>query len=1345
MELAGVVLTVVPLAAKLTKLAVDAYDIYKATDDRQSDLLLRLDIEKNKFCKWVEARRFTSKRAPRQRVDNPSANMKIEREYVLAFKIILKIIALLHEASKSSVDDGVQRPGLTPKKESSYLKVPKIKISISRKSSTLSFHSSTSKTTPNCSRPTTPAGRTHGVSQDFDNYMMEMEAKLGSISEGKLSEQLECLQKQLEISKACQKGKTSQSERIKEVLQKVALQNDPRLVQLVNDIQKWNEALDGLLTEFLVQTILPAPVNHPYNIPFTLPDGGALSQSFRFYGRNTIMKQITDHLDFEGRKTVVLHGFGGFGKTRIAQEYVANNSKYHTAIIWVDATTPETIKASAERFVESIIGELAKKLVPASRPNDFCDVANKLEVIVDSDTAGINDIVTRSALLKVVANAPEIILNKWLAREGNDRWILVADNFDRPQEAAPLLNSLLPDADVGHLIVTTREMQPENLVLKGDRERCDIEVGGFDDEENAENLLCAFATKGSPAGNATENTSAASVVKILQSALLISMAGAYICMNKDMKFTVYYDQLRRHTDKDRHSQQLKKDFVFGRAFDSISPKARKLLEVLAVYNPGRPVSEAIFKRWLENVEKDNNQNWISKEDLNHVIGELCSYRLVDPLFTVMSSAQDSTYRTFSVHAEIHTWIRERRRNSKDSHTEYSKIAWDLIASTIVLEDQARESNEWRYEKDVIQPHIEYVPLENEHHTTADNLNPSLTLAEPSALYRIARVCSHISHYQKAITLYRMVLLRADAINNRLDDSVLDSMDFLGCTLREMGKFEEAHELAKRALAMREEKEKVTGKPDPSKLQTAYNLALATAAKGDYTSALSQYDDLLREHVNAQTAGRDCDLFELKVMKAMAEIYQEMEQYDKSLKLLQDIREKWKSYDAGHPLILDVRTNLVAVHILRSKYKDALKECENLVKDKESIFGESHYSVLNTIIELGNVYISHGDFKKARQSYERAALGYSKIFNNPDHPSLLCALIGMATVLKDQGHYRESLELYERILEGQARAKPGTHTHFDAMNDVALILNRLGHYEAALQLFIHAENGGLAALGTSDTRDCVTLASGYGIATVLEWQGQYEEALSKFNEILKYESVAYGADHFSTLITVMNKASVLHKQGKYHEADDIYQKAIDGFTKAQGPEAHRTLEAILGQASLRESQGKLKEALEMVNRVIDCRQKHAVEGGHEHPSRYWEICTRGRILGKLGRHQEAIKDLDIGIGVLNRKLDPEHPWILEAYHYRAKFSAKGANRRETEEALRVLERVLEARKRRIGEHHPDTSQTKCEIARIEMHRRSRRAFAKKLLQEAVDELKQSLGAEHPTTRMAIAQHDKVEKK
>ncbi|KAI4264617.1 MAG: hypothetical protein L6R42_000279 [Xanthoria sp. 1 TBL-2021] len=118
----------------------------------------------------------------------------------------------------------------------------------------------------------------------------------------------------------------------------------------------------------------------------------------------------------------------------------------------------------------------------------------------------------------------------------------------------------------------------------------------------------------------------------------------------------------------------------------------------------------------------------------------------------------------------------------------------------------------------------------------------------------------------------------------------------------------------------------------------------------------------------------------------------------------------------------------------------------------------------------------------------------------------------------------------------------------------------------------------------------TLASVGNLASVLQYQGKYEEAEQINRRALDWYKKVLGEEHPNTLISVGNLASVLRYQGKYEEAEQIHRRALDGVEKVLGEEHPGMVTSVDNLALVLQDQGKHEEAEQMNRPALNGREK-----------------------------------------------------------------------------------------------------------------------------------------------------------
>jgi hypothetical protein len=144
----------------------------------------------------------------------------------------------------------------------------------------------------------------------------------------------------------------------------------------------------------------PAPAGI-FTIPFSLSE---VSEVEHFVARGEELAEIHKVLrDGSGRRTVVVHGLGGMGKTQLAAEYATRHRNDYSAVFWLNARDETSLKQSFARVAERIL-------------RNYPSVAYMKNAVESRD-------------LDEAVQA----VKRWLDEAKNGGWLIICDNYDNPR------------------------------------------------------------------------------------------------------------------------------------------------------------------------------------------------------------------------------------------------------------------------------------------------------------------------------------------------------------------------------------------------------------------------------------------------------------------------------------------------------------------------------------------------------------------------------------------------------------------------------------------------------------------------------------------------------------------------------------------------------------------------------------------------------------------------------------------------------------------------------------------------------------------------------------------------
>lgn len=291
------------------------------------------------------------------------------------------------------------------------------------------------------------------------------------------------------------------------------------------------------------------------------------TQNPMFHGRQDILTQVnialaltlegTHRASLTSLRSFALCGLGGVGKTQIAVEYAFSRKHSYDAVFWVQAS-------SIAKLDES-----------------FTQISVELG-LEDALKAG-DRVVSRNIVMSWLANPIKNINSDENAATSQDKaitWLMVFDNADDLE----LLHDYWPTSKNGAVLVTSRDpLAKTNLYSRGG-----IDLEPLSTEDSA-SLLRKLT--GHEQVLLDEGSSLAVSKRLGGLPLAISQAAAYI-QRQDLTFSEFLDMYEvesiatefQHVKIGYH-QEYQHTLSTVWSFDSLSPDAKALLDVLSFLDP----------------------------------------------------------------------------------------------------------------------------------------------------------------------------------------------------------------------------------------------------------------------------------------------------------------------------------------------------------------------------------------------------------------------------------------------------------------------------------------------------------------------------------------------------------------------------------------------------------------------------------------------------------------------------------------------------------------------------------------------------------------------------------------
>ena len=560
------------------------------------------------------------------------------------------------------------------------------------------------------------------------------------------------------------------------------------------------------------------------------------------------------------------------------------------------------------------------------------------------------------------------------------------------------------------------------------------------------------------------------------------------------------------------------------------------------------------------------------------------------------------------------------------------------------------------------------------------------------LIQQSRTLTDRNCYPEAVTIAKQALELATDQYGEQHKNTISALHNLAHQYHENGQYEDAERSYQQALSLAEQID-----PAPTDLATLYLDA------GKLYLENWQFSDASSMLHSAYTIRQDISSNSLDVAEAMyydAEVDLLWTRYTNALKRFQqayDIRSSFVPPD--HPLIAESLVGLAQAYYQLADYTKAIDLLKQATSIQEKQLGpndpalsitlfhlaESYHQVdryypesaeiLSRAIEIGDMYLpfqhpyfakmyklegdlyfEHGQFKEAKQSYQRAYDAQKALYDE-HHIAMAPHIDTQAIIHTLDGHDLIAMGIHDRAWDVRAHtfsrfhlytaisilnlansyrvfgdyAKAASYTKWALNNrENALGTEHPLTAEAALQLAdIYAEQGNYLDAEKLALDSIQKLQHSHGfihpviayadqtLATIYTHQGDYTKAMELLQESISILEQMYGTDNINTAIAKDKLASLYLLIGDTAKAKLLMEDSFLIITQFEKTKRPYMMSSFENKADLRMLQDQPKEAIILLQQTLSIQRTRPY--GWEHP-----ISARLNI--KLGDAYAALGDL-----------------------------------------------------------------------------------------------------------------------
>ncbi|MBK8338332.1 MAG: tetratricopeptide repeat protein [Sterolibacteriaceae bacterium] len=823
-------------------------------------------------------------------------------------------------------------------------------------------------------------------------------------------------------------------------------------------------AVDMLRSRLQEIVARAGPPTRPGNLPFR-------SIGDLFKGREPLLDALTARLGgvpetaASPLAATVLGGMGGVGKTRLTIEYAWRRAADYTALLFVNADSPESLQRNLAALCARTVLDLPEQAET--------DQGKQHEAVLD-----------------------------WLRRHPG--WLLILDNIDS-EPAAAAVEALLPQLAGGHALLTSRLANWSGSIAA-------LALDVLSPEAAADFLLAR--TDGKRRGRADDAAQALQLAEELGGlALALEQAGAYIAQRR-LGFAQYLAQWQAERDKvlgwyDPRLMQYPKSvaITWQTSFDQLGATARRLLERLAWLAPDA-IPESLLDVAVPGAAA-------ADADPFAALAELESYSLLKraadtPGFSVHRLVQEVTRRTqrddpaHCALVEALQWIDGAFVGDPDDVRDWPVLeplaphvravaasadaagiagptAWLLNQLGLLLFVGARYAEAEPLMRRALA--IDQASFGDDHPKVATHLN------------NLAGLLQDTNRLAEAEPLMRRALAIDEASFGAEHPRVVIDLNNLAALLQATNRLAEAEPLMRRALAI----DQASFGDDHPRVAAALN-NLAQLLQG--TNRLAEAEPLMRRALAIDEASFGPDHPNVAIdLNNLAQLLQATNRLAEAEPLMRRaLAIDEASFGAEHPDVARDLNNLAQLLQATNRLAEAEPLMRRALAIDEASFGADHPKVAIRLNNLAQLLKATNRLAEA-EPLMRRALAIDEASFGTDHPNVATDLNNLAALLQTTNRLDEAEPLMRRALAIDQASFGDDHPDVARdLNNLAQLLqatNRLTEAEPlmrrALQIFV-------ASLG-SDHPNSQTVGGNY--LGLLQAMGRTEDEIAaKLAALLK---------------------------------------------------------------------------------------------------------------------------------------------------------------------------------------------------------------------------------------------------
>ena len=262
-------------------------------------------------------------------------------------------------------------------------------------------------------------------------------------------------------------------------------------------------------------------------------------------------------------------------------------------------------------------------------------------------------------------------------------------------------------------------------------------------------------------------------------------------------------------------------------------------------------------------------------------------------------------------------------------------------------------------------------------------------------------------YEKAKGLYEKSLRIRERVLGEDHPDTARSYSKMGSVYEEQGEYEKAKGLYEKSLRIRE---RMLGEDHPDTASIYSNMGSVYEEQGEYEKAKGLYEKSLR--IRERVLGEDHP-DTASIYNNLGLVYAAQREYEKAEELFEkSLRVYERIMGENHPYTATSCSCLASVYREQGKYVKAEELHQKSLRIRERALGENHPDTANSYNSLALVYKEQGEYAKAQELYEKSLRIREKMLGE-NHPETAISYNNLAVLYKNQSEYKDATTYYLR--------------------------------------------------------------------------------------------------------------------------------------------------------------------------------------------------------------------------------------------------------------------------------------------------------------------------------------------